>query len=237
MSLKSLKRTPATPITEHAARQPTGISPKRSPLRQAWRPLAALAVGALAACTTAQQNAAQPHVWATLVDASAGSTPGDPVLGGLVTQKIAVGPFWQVVPDLFAVRACDAASGVCRQGVAKPVARVTIRHAGAASATVTFQVDYSVGPSQTLTNGMPVSTMKTTVSIPAGVAPMPEHIEVVGRTAELPYGQLRKVTLPDGVTLGLCLSDSREPVMPPSGACPAGTDAHFGEALAAAAPF
>ena len=170
-----------------------------------------------------------------MVDASAGSMSGEPVLGGLVTQRIAVGGYWQVVPDLFAVRSCDA--GVCRQGIAKPVARVIVQHVGATSATVTFQAHYDVGPSQTLTNGLPASTMTTTMSIPAGAAPMLKNVESVGHTAELPYGQLRKIMLPDGVALGLCLSDSREPVMPPSGACPAATDAHFSKALAAAAQF
>ncbi|WP_155625110.1 hypothetical protein [Burkholderia multivorans] len=235
-----LKRIPAHNVASHAVHtQPAAITPKRravvAALCRAQTPLAALALGALAACSTVQQDAAQPQVWATLVDASAGSTPGEPVLGGLVTQKITAGRYWQVVPDMFAVRECDAGAGICRQGIAKPVARVTVRQVGTASATVTFQAEYDVGPSQTLTNGLPVSTMTTTMSIPEGVAPMPKHVELVGRTAELPYGQLRKVTLPNGVMLGLCLSASREPVMPPSGACPAGTDEHFGEALASAA--
>ncbi|WP_442807611.1 hypothetical protein [Trinickia soli] len=241
MALKSPKYISAHLIAEHAAQQLADVSPKRSRLRQALTPLAALAVSALAACSTVQQDAVRPQVWATLVDASAGSaapTPGEPVLGGLTTQKISAGLFWQVVPDLFAVRACDAATGECRQGIAKPVARVTLRQVGATGATVTLQTEYHVAPTQSLTNGLPVSPTRATMSIHAGVAPMPEHTEVASRTAELPYGQLRKVTLPDGVTLGLCLSDSREPVMPPSGACPASTDVqHLGEALAAAAPF
>ncbi|KVN36021.1 hypothetical protein WJ63_01565 [Burkholderia pyrrocinia] len=240
--MKKLKRLQAHRIINDASQpQQPGIAAKRpavaTALHLALTPLVALAVGGLAACSTVQQDAVQPHVWATLVDAFAGSTPGEPVRGGLVTQRITVGRFWQVVPDMFAVRACDAATGVCRQGIVKPVARVTLLQVGATGATVTLQTEYNVGPTQTLTNGLPVSTMTTTMSIPAAVAPMPEHTEQVVRTADLPYGQLRKVTLPDGVTLGLCLTDSREPVMPPSGACPAGTDAHFGEALAAAALF
>ncbi|MBN3856735.1 hypothetical protein G3N59_25470 [Paraburkholderia sp. Ac-20340] len=212
---------------------------RRRPIARAS--LVALAVSALAACSSLQPHAAQPQVWATLVDASAGSadaTPGEPVLGGLVTQKIATGLYWQVVPDLFAVHACDAGTGGCRHGIAKPVARVTLLQAGATSAKVTLQAEYNVGASQTLTNGLPVSPMTTTLSVPAGVPVMSTHVERVERTAELPYGQLRKVTLPDGVTLGLCISDSREPVMPPSGACPAGTDVqHLGGALHAATTF
>lgn len=240
MELKPLNHLPAhriaNPNSQRAAIAATRFSATRT-LRHALTPLALLAVAALAACSTVQHDAAQPQVWATLVDAAAGSAPGEPFLGGLTTQRITAGHFWQVVPDMFPVRACDAASGVCRRGIARPVARVTLRQVGATSSTVTLQTEYHVGPTQTLTNGLPVSTMTTTMSIPAGVAPMPEHIELASRTVELPYGQLRELTLAGGVTLGLCLSDSREPVMPPSGACPAGTDAHFAQALAAAAPF
>ncbi|WP_322019409.1 hypothetical protein [Paraburkholderia tropica] len=106
------------------------------------------------------------------------------MLGGLTTQKISAGLFWQVVPDLFAVRACDVATRDCRQGVAKPVARVTLRQVGATGATVTLQTEYHVGPTQTLTNGLPVSPTRVTMSIHAGVAPMPSlHSRRIRRNA------------------------------------------------------
>lgn len=200
-------------------------------------PLIASCASLLAGCSSVQQEANRPQIWATLVDASRGSSPDAPTLGGLVTQRIQVGPFWQVVPDLFLVRECDAGLTGCKEGIAKPTVRVTVHQAAASQASVTLQVSYDVGPSQTLTNGLSVSPMTTTTtSISRGAEPFRAHAEL-SRTAELPYGQLRKVDLPNGVSVGLCLNATPAPIMPPSGACPEGTSDRFASAMASAPSF
>ncbi|KAA0998124.1 hypothetical protein FVF58_45890 [Paraburkholderia panacisoli] len=205
--------------------------------REFIAPIIASCVSLLAGCSSVQQEANGPQVWATLVDASRGSTAGDPTLGRLVNQPIQVGKNWQLVPDMFVVRACDDGPLNCKMGVAKPTVRVTVHQVAASQASVSLTVSYDVGPSQTLTNGLSTHPLSTvTMSIPKGATPFSSHVDVA-RTVELPYGQLRKVDLPNGISVGLCLSTTPASVMPPSGACPDGTLDRFAAAMAAAQSF
>ncbi|BBU33374.1 hypothetical protein BTHE68_71080 (plasmid) [Burkholderia sp. THE68] len=200
-------------------------------------PVIASCVSLLVGCSSFQQEANRPQILATVVTASRGATADDSTLGGLLTQRIDIGPRWQFVPDMFLVSACDDGPSSCKLGVAKPTVHVTVNRTDTSKASVSVQVSYDVAPRQTNITGIsshPLST--TTISVPQGAKSFSSHVDVA-RTVELPYGQLRKVDLLNGVSIGLCLSTNPAPVTPPSGACPEGTSERFAAAMASARSF
>ncbi|WP_321793877.1 hypothetical protein [Burkholderia pyrrocinia] len=138
--------------------------------------------------------------------------------------------------DLLSIRECDATHSRCVSGIAKPAVLVSVLDADSNAARVSVQVSYDIGPKQTVTNGLSASNLTATISIPDGVEPIRGHAEVA-RSGELGFGELRKIDLPNGVTVGLCINRATAPVFPASGACHAGTAARFVEALIQAQPL
>lgn len=190
----------------------------------------------LSACSGIGGVAGHPELLVTVVDASGSSTPDESRLGGLVTQRLKIGSSWRSMPDLLSIRECDAAHSRCASGIAKPFVLVSVLDADSKSARVSVQVSYDIGPKQTVTNGLPASNSTATISIPDGVEPIRGHAEV-SRSGELVFGELRKIDLPNGVMVGLCINSAAALVLSASGACHAGTAARFVEALYVAQPL
>lgn len=106
----------------------------------------------------------------------------------------------QVFPPM-SLRVCNQARTECALGKALVKAGVKVESLSAKSATVTVNLDYQVGRSQTVSD----DTMQTTSSIPSGVQTLRAK-QAFSKTVELAYGEVRHVQLPYGVDVAVCVA-------------------------------
>lgn len=106
----------------------------------------------------------------------------------------------QVFPPM-SLRVCNQTRTECALGKALIKGNVKFVSLSAKSATVTINLDYQVGRSQTVGD----DTMQTKSSIPSDVQTLRAN-QVFSKTVELAYGEVRHVQLPFGVDVAVCAS-------------------------------
>ena len=104
----------------------------------------------------------------------------------------------QIFPPM-SLRVCNQTRTECALGKALIKGNVKFVSLSAKSATVTINLDYQVGRSQTVGD----DTTKTTSSIPSDVQTLRAN-QVFSKTVELAYGEVRHVQLPFGVDVAVC---------------------------------
>jgi hypothetical protein len=138
------------------------------------------------------------------------------------------------VSTLLSVHDCAKGQLPCRQGVVKPIVKLVVIKASERSAQVNVSVSFNIGRSGVIEAGTPGSSyQKSTETISSGVPTIQEKGSI-SRTAEIPLGMLRRIELPYGVAIGLCVSSWQGDIFPDNGACSGIEQDHLADAAAIA---
>ncbi|WP_186223845.1 hypothetical protein [Burkholderia gladioli] len=125
----------------------------------------------------------------------------------------------QELTTLLPVFDCESVAPFCKRGIGKPTVRLSVQSASVSGANVTVSVNYDIGPTETVFSGDPRgSYQRSTDSIPDGTLPIRADGSLT-QSGFIPYGQLRKIELPYGMYVGLCVAASLHSTNDDDGAC------------------
>jgi hypothetical protein len=136
----------------------------------------------------------------------------------LYSSNGVVGTEQAFVPDLIALRECDASGSHCVEGVAKAVVSIAVQKLDGDKATLSVSVSYDAGRRQSIESKTPASTMPASRDIDAGADAILQHTSF-SKSAVIKLGQMRQVRLPNDVRLQVCVALPDANGFPAPGRC------------------
>lgn len=126
-------------------------------------------------------------------------------MGGATSQLTAVGTKISIIPRLIPVRECNIPRTYCAEGIAKPVVAVLLNKLTHEAATVSVDVTYDIDRRQTIEARTLTSSSVATDEIDPSVDEIKGHAEFQ-KTVVLPFGEIRRIKLPNGISVGVCVA-------------------------------
>jgi hypothetical protein len=127
------------------------------------------------------------------------------VMRGKSSDMLRVGQQSANHSTLFPIRECNATHTQCADAVVKPVVSYMVQNLRGDEATIRFNVSYDVGRGQSIETKGLASTTSSSLTMDPSVDVISGH-QNVSRTAPVKLGEIRKIQLPNGVRLDVCVA-------------------------------